>query len=256
MSRRRGAPSVASRRSTTRASRFPDPSTRWISAPRTRTGSYGHPTLRLVAGRFPTGAGDVALTDDAAATFNVHIGGPFVANGVTRHVVGLVENPLDLGDEFALVAPGQANPPAQVTILFDASGQQIDAFRPRATRWASEAARRRARPRPRWSSSRSETIGLLFVGLVAAAGFAVMAQRRLRALGMLGALGATDRQVRLAMVANGAVVGVVGAVAGAVLGLATWVALAPRFERPRQSPGRPVPPAVVGDRGARWSSRS
>ncbi len=75
-----------------------------------------------------------------------------------------------------------------------------------------------------------ETIGLLFVGLVAAAGFAVMAQRRLRALGMLGALGATDRQVRLAMIANGAVVGAVGAVAGAALGLATWVALAPRFE--------------------------
>src|SRR5258706_1254489 len=75
-----------------------------------------------------------------------------------------------------------------------------------------------------------ETIGLLFVGLVAAAGFAVMAQRRLRALGMLGALGATDGQVRLATVANGAVVGVVGAVVGAALGLAIWIALAPRFE--------------------------
>ena len=70
------------------------------------------------------------MTADAAATFNVHIGDTFVANGVTRHVVGLVENPLDLNDEFALVAPGQANPPAQVTILFDASGRQVDAFRP------------------------------------------------------------------------------------------------------------------------------
>jgi putative ABC transport system permease protein len=75
-----------------------------------------------------------------------------------------------------------------------------------------------------------ETIGLLFVGLVAAAGFAVMAQRRLRALGMLGALGATDRHVRLATVANGAVVGVAGATAGAVVGLLTWIVLAPRFE--------------------------
>jgi putative ABC transport system permease protein len=75
-----------------------------------------------------------------------------------------------------------------------------------------------------------ETIGLLFVGLVAAAGFAVMAQRRLRALGMLGALGATDRHVRLATVANGAVVGGAGAVAGAVVGLLTWIVLTPRFE--------------------------
>ena len=47
---------------------------------------------------------------------------------------------------------------------------------------------------------------------------------------MLGVLGATDGQVRLETVANGAVVGVVGAVAGVVLGLATWIVLAPCFE--------------------------
>ena len=45
-------------------------------------GKYGHPTLRLVAGRFPTGAGDIAMTAGAAATFDVHIGDRFVANGV------------------------------------------------------------------------------------------------------------------------------------------------------------------------------
>jgi putative ABC transport system permease protein len=46
-------------------------------------------------------------------------------------------------------------------------------------------------------------IGLLFVGLVAVTGFAVMAGRRMRALGMLAAVGATSRHVRLAMIANG-----------------------------------------------------
>jgi putative ABC transport system permease protein len=193
-------------------------------------GKFGHPTLRLVAGRFPTGAGDIAMTSGAAATFNMHIGDPFVANGRTRHVVGIVENGLSLSDEFALVAPGQANPPAQVTILFDATNKQVSNFQPSAG--ATSIA-------TRGSSSKTtaavvvlalETIGLLFVGLVAAAGFAVMAQRRLRALGMLGALGATDTHVRLAMVANGAVVGVVGSVTGAVVGLIAWISLAPRFE--------------------------
>ena len=137
---------------------------------------------------------------------------------MTRHVVGVVENPLNLSDEFALVAPGQADPPSQVTILFDAPGKAVDAFRPTGS-MASEGTR------STMSKTAAaivvlvlETIGLLFVGLVAAAGFAVMAQRRLRALGMLGALGATDRQVRLAMVANGMVVGAVGAVTGAVVG--------------------------------------
>ncbi|MDQ6615401.1 MAG: FtsX-like permease family protein [Actinomycetota bacterium] len=74
------------------------------------------------------------------------------------------------------------------------------------------------------------TIGLLFVGLVAVAGFTVMAQRRLRAMGMLGAIGATDRHVRLVMVANGAVVGTVAAVTGTALGLIGWIAVLPHLE--------------------------
>ena len=74
------------------------------------------------------------------------------------------------------------------------------------------------------------TIGLLFIGLLSVGGFAVLAARRQRALGMLGALGATDRHVRLVMVANGALVGSVGAVTGSALGLGLWLAFAPRLE--------------------------
>ena len=50
-------------------------------------------------------------------------------------------------------------------------------------------------------------LGLIFIGLVAVAGFTVLAQRRLRALGMLGSLGAADRNVAWCMTANGAIVG-------------------------------------------------
>ena len=75
------------------------------------------------------------------------------------------------------------------------------------------------------------TIGLTFVGLLSVAGFTVMAQRRLRALGMIGAIGATDRQVRRVMLANGAAVGVVGSLSGVALGLVVWFALTPAFER-------------------------
>jgi putative ABC transport system permease protein len=69
--------------------------------------------------------------------------------------------------------------------------------------------------------------GLIFIGLVAVAGFSVMAQRRLRALGMLSAIGATERNVRLVMTTNGLLVGVAAALAGAVLGFAAWFAYAP-----------------------------
>ena len=74
------------------------------------------------------------------------------------------------------------------------------------------------------------TLGLLLVGLVAVAGFSVVARRRQRALGMLGAIGATDRHVRLVMLANGAAVGTTSALAGAVVGLGAWFLLAPHLE--------------------------
>jgi putative ABC transport system permease protein len=46
---------------------------------------------------------------------------------------------------------------------------------------------------------------------------------------MLSSLGATDRHVRLVMVANGAVVGVLGTGIGAVIGFAIWIAYVPHL---------------------------
>ena len=76
-----------------------------------------------------------------------------------------------------------------------------------------------------------EVLGLAFVGLVSVASFSVMAQRRLRALGMLSAIGATERNLRLVMIAGGLVVGAMAALAGALLGLAAWIAYAPTVQR-------------------------
>jgi len=75
-----------------------------------------------------------------------------------------------------------------------------------------------------------DTIALLFIGLIAVAGFTVLAHRRLRALGMLQSVGATDRHVRLVLMANGAVVGIIAAVIGAAAALAGWVVFVPRLE--------------------------
>ncbi len=58
----------------------------------------------------------------------------------------------------------------------------------------------------------------------------MLAQRRLRSLGLLAAQGATDRNIRLVVRANGVLVGVLGAVAGFVLGLAAWLAYRPSVE--------------------------
>ena len=74
------------------------------------------------------------------------------------------------------------------------------------------------------------TVFLLLATLVAAAGFAVIAQRRLRQLGMLAAIGATEKHLRLVLLTNGAVVGAIGALIGTVAGLALWLAIAPTLE--------------------------
>src|SRR6185436_16458263 len=74
------------------------------------------------------------------------------------------------------------------------------------------------------------TVFLLLASLIAAAGFAVVAQRRLRQLGMLAAIGATEKHVRLVLVANGAIVGAIAALLGTIAGLTAWFVLTPTLE--------------------------
>lgn len=191
-------------------------------------GAYGRPMLALVSGRYPTGAGQVAMTERLASTLDAHVGGTWRGAGRTFRVVGLIENPQNLLDDFALVAAGQLSRPTQVTVLFDATTSALTGFRfPAGTHPVS----------PKQSNGISPDlivfavaiVGLILVGLVAVAGFSVLAQRRLRGLGMLSSLGATERNVRLVVVTNGAVVGAVGALVGAVIGLAAWIAYAPHL---------------------------
>src|SRR5262249_46857671 len=75
------------------------------------------------------------------------------------------------------------------------------------------------------------TVTMALVGLVAASSFLVIARRRQRQLGMLGAIGATEHHVRLALVATGALVGIVAATLGSLLGLGAWLLTAPMVER-------------------------
>jgi putative ABC transport system permease protein len=191
-------------------------------------GPFGQPMLALVAGHYPTGPGQVAVTDGVATTFNLRIGDVWHQGGTTRQVTGIVQNPQSLLDEFALVVPGQVSAPSQVTVLFDAPGVSASALGPNVQ--TRQSATNSNALNPETIVLGLATVGMLLIALVAIGGFTVLAQRRLRSLGMLGALGATDRNIRLVVRVNGVLVGVVGAVAGTVLGLAIWLAYRPRLE--------------------------
>ena len=193
-------------------------------------GPYGQPTLALVSGRYPAGPDQVALTSQVAALYNVRTGGIWHQGGRARRVTGIVENPSHLPDEFALVARGQVSTPAQVTILFDASAQAVARFRFPLGATVQTPIRFPGGIGPAIIVLALAVLGLIFIGLVAVAGFTVLAQRRLRALGMLGSLGAADRHVRLVMTANGAIAGLAGTLAGAAAGFAAWFAYRPSLE--------------------------
>jgi len=191
-------------------------------------GPFGQPMLSLVSGRYPAGPGQVAVTDGVAAAFNLKIGDQWRQGGQTRLVTGIVQNPQSLLDEFALVAPGQVSAPSQVIVLFDAPGLAPSKIGPEVQTPASVAAGNPLNPET--ITLALATVGMLLIALVAVGGFTVLAQRRLRSLGMLGALGATDRNIRLVVRVNGILVGVFGALAGAILGLAGWLAYRPHLE--------------------------
>ena len=208
-------------------------------------GRFGRPLLALDSGHYPAGPGQVALTSQVASLYDVKAGGTWHADGRSWLVTGIVENPADLNDEFALVAPGKVTTPTQVTILVNApqgAGQNQDQVTagpppPVFACLPADANVSLAGQSGHTGIISPATIvlvvavlGLVFIGLVSVAGFTVMAQRRLRALGMLAALGATERNVRLVMTANGAAVGLTATVVGVAAGFGAWFAYVPSLE--------------------------
>jgi putative ABC transport system permease protein len=196
-------------------------------------GAYGGARLALRRGSYPNGADEVAVTDGVATLLGLELGKTLALDGRRRSVVGIVENPRDLSDEFALVSPSSAGAPDQVTVLVDAGANSVDAFiheQGNRSALVGSEARENDRFVDTLAMFSVATVFLLLTSLVAAAGFAVIAQRRLRQLGMLAAIGATEKHLRLVLLTNGAVVGALGALLGTIAGLALWVALVPTLE--------------------------
>ncbi len=202
-------------------------------------GPYGHELLALRRGRYPNGPREVAVTDGVAKLLGLRLGSTLALDGHRRTVVGIVENPRKLSDEFALVSPSSAGTSDSVTVLVDASGASVDSFLESGTadpgdRRPSALMGTESRPKEQQAETLAmfsvATVFLLLASLIAAAGFAVVAQRRLRQLGMLSAVGATQKHLRLVLLTNGALVGTIAALIGTVVGLVLWLVFAPTLE--------------------------
>jgi len=199
-------------------------------------GPFGDDLLALRRGSYPTGPDQVAVTNGVAASLRLRMGSILALDGRRRTVVGIVENPSKLSDEFALISPSSARPDG-VSVLVEANAASRESFyRSQGDRPNSAFAGSIERGSDVSSAGETlaifsvATVFLLLASLVAAAGFAVVAQRRLRQLGMLAAVGATQKHLRLVLLTNGAVVGAIAAVTGTIAGLALWVLFAPTLE--------------------------
>ena len=192
-------------------------------------GPYGGPMLQLLSGRYPTGPNEIALTPGLASELNLQVGDTWSQGGKT--VVGIVQNPQSLLDEFALVPPGQVTHPTQVNVLFDASPTAMKSLSSLSSSITTPGSNTDNIINPATIVLALATVGMLLIALVSIGGFTVLAQRRMRSLGMIESMGATDRNVRLVLEANGVIVGFVGAVVGFALGLVLWLAYRPTNEQ-------------------------
>ena len=193
-------------------------------------GPYGGPMLQLLSGHYPNGPNEIALTPGLASELNLRVGDTWSQGGKT--VVGMVQNPQSLLDEFALVPPGQVTHPTQVSVLFNASPNALhSSLNSLSSYITTPGATNSNLVNPSTLVLALATVGMLLIALVSIGGFTVLAQRRMRSLGMVESMGATDRNVRLVLEANGVIVGVVGAVVGFVLGLVLWLPYRPTNEQ-------------------------
>jgi putative ABC transport system permease protein len=154
-------------------------------------GAFSRPMLARLEGRYPRTPDEVAVTDGVASTLQVSLGARVDLDGRPRAVVGVVENPSDLDEEFALVALSQADDAESVTLLIGGTGAFDEV---RAIREFGGIHLPGAELTTRGDVKRIETaaavvgvatVVLVLVSLVASAGFVAVAQRRLRQLGML-----------------------------------------------------------------------
>lgn len=190
------------------------------------------PLLSLLDGRWPDTDTELAVSDDAI--LDVTVGDTVVlSDGVRRSVVGLVENPTDLDDEFVLTASraalGSVAPEVDTRFLVDADPSVAGALDVAGLTTASSGG-----PSARTVATLVGTVvsglGMLEVGLLAGAGFAVVARRRMHQYGVLAAGGASPRHLRTAATGMGVVVGVLASACGGAIGVGVSAAVVSKME--------------------------
>lgn len=207
-----------------------------------------HGMLTLVDGRLPVSSNEVAISRSLAALSGSSLGGKLdVSELGSRTIVGLVEDPFYLSGRLVLVdasaavaaaSSNQAGWLVKVPAGVDPASVPLASFAHPAG-----AAIAAGTDQPFVVTTRQSAIeegsgygpttivlgGLALVdaALVAAAAFAVGVRRRQHELGLLAATGATPRHLATSVLAEGLLLGGLGSLVGAAIGVAGALAFSP-----------------------------
>ena len=206
--------------------------------------------LTLVAGRYPGSAREAAITAEVARLAAATVGDRIELGDLgSIEVVGLVEDELRLDARTILLDPAaarlaEASKEAGWLVRLPPDSDARDVVFDLSAPVSNDAEAGGGQPTPAFSvTARTDIIrdgadigpatvvlgGLALVdaALVAAAAFGVGVRRRQRELGLMAATGAEPRHVMGTVLAEALVLGSIGAVAGAVVGLIGALAASP-----------------------------
>ena len=204
------------------------------------------PKYSALAGRLPEASGEVSLDRSSMRRFGLAVGDTirFALPAVDLTVVGVVDDDDCTDCPLAVLAPGSVERPvppseddpfpAEWTSVAWQDAWYLDGVSPSVLErmelqslggvgWAISSRDRVDTSGDDPDVARAWTVTgaaflLLWTGLVAASGLAVGARRRKRELGLLAASGADPSKLRLAVVAEGLVLGALGAALGVAIG--------------------------------------
>ncbi|SIN38521.1 FtsX-like permease family protein [Micromonospora cremea] len=209
--------------------------------------------VRFRAGRAPLQPGEVAVSPAALRRLDLRLGGAVATADGTRAytVVGVVEFPDNLGPVVALhpAAVPRTDPEPSSTWLVDVPGSVDAALVSRLNERGVLVTPRHpsgpaAQPSRRWPGLIGPAdaadlstgvliagLGLLEVVLLVGPAFAVGVRRRRRDLALVAVAGGDAAQLRRVVLADGVVLGVLGAAAGLLLGVGAAFAGRPLIEQ-------------------------
>ena len=197
---------------------------------------FGRGPFAVTEGTLPTAAGEIAVSDSLMRRLGTSIGETIELTDRSYRVVGRFEDRTDLRSLHAIVAPGMVLEPTALHILVRSDDATVRAFEESAGRdrfitSVDLSAKANSRFVNTMLAYLMTSVGMVEIGLLCAAGFAVMARRRIREFGMLGAIGAKERELRQAMAINGLLIGVIGGSIGVAAGFGSSLLFQPSVER-------------------------